>query len=150
MRSHDPSRGRGTGAASPVLVRSGSRGAVRAKLEREDADVGSYFPKGASLELPGGEAVGLEIEVKGGSVEDNGYGWCLMGDESDGDGGDDDETAVVANMGRRRMPGMTARGRTMKKWEKGVGRMTGRGEEECCVTIGIGRAKSAEELRGLT
>lgn len=149
MRSHDPSRGRGTGATGPVLVRSGSRGAVRSKLEREDADVGSYFSKGASLELPGGEVVGLEIEVKGGSGEDNGYGWCLVGDESDGDGGDDDETAVVANMGRRRMPGMTARGRTVKKWEKGVGRMTGRGEE-CCVAIGIGRAKSAEELRGLT
>lgn len=141
MRSHDPnalaSRGRRSGASSPVLSRSGSSHALRRARRTSDSSGRSR------------------------SVDANANA---------------DADTTVANMGRRRMhhyrgpsappmlvaalrtyfpltrgntvpaPAPTPASSAVKRRERGVSRMTGAGED-VVVRVGIGRAKSAEELR---
>lgn len=144
MRSHDPSalasRGRRSGASSPVLSRSGSSHALRRARRASGAGLGSEDDNHSATSRS------RSVDTAESAHE------------------------AVANTGKRRMhhyrgpsapPIVTAalrsyfpltRGSTapvtaiVKKRERGVSRMTGAGED-VAVRVGIGRAKSAEELR---
>lgn len=141
MRSHDPStlasRGRRSGASSPVLSRSGSSHALRRARRASGAGLSSEDDNSC-------------VTSRSRSV--------------------DTAPEAVANIGKRRMhhyrgpsaPPIVAaalrnyfplaRGSTaptttvVKRRERVVSRMTGAGED-VVVRAGIGRAKSAEELR---